>query len=506
MAVGVVGAVIPRLSAVACNNSSSSDQFRLQHQRCQVGTHNPLSISSLHSIFLQSPAATPNRQIGRRQLHSDAGGGDVAARGMGNGRPSRGKNPMDDMFDYGEDEDMEYGELMSTGKQSVELPKPPKDLDNEQGYLDFPEFYNVEIASLGLYVRNDVRRCLVWVAGGVYENILFFPAIQLLRNRYPGVKIDVVSGERGKQAYEMNKYINRTIVFDTDADWTVPGELVEFLGMLRGEYYDFILSTQLAGFKHCATLFMVGGRTRRVGYVHKYHSEWVSTRFLTEYFVAPSENLAELGYNMYEELMDYVARPARGVPREEIPSLQIGVPKRVRTVVQEKMNEAGLTEGKYVVFHGIESDSAATMTSRGDTDSLLPLQFWGQLKQKLQEASGMKVVVVIPHKKERPKVFEACGQDTSVIFITTPGQLASLVRDSAGVVSTNTAAMLMAVAFNKPSVALFGSPEKAARFVPPQAEKIKAIASKTGKLAGVDVDDAASAWRTVFEGQLVLTA
>lgn len=90
----------------------------------------------------------------------------------------------------------------------------------------------------------------------------------------------------------------------------------------------------------------------------------------------------------YEELMDYVARPSKSVPREPIPPLQIGVPKRVRSVVQEKMNETGISGEKFVVFHGLESDSAASMTSRGDTDSLLPLQFWGQLTKKLQDATG----------------------------------------------------------------------------------------------------------------------
>lgn len=51
-----------------------------------------------------------------------------------------------------------------------------------------------------------------------------------------------------------------------------------------------ILSTTCAGFKHCATLFMIGGRTRRVSYVPKYHSDWVSSHFLTEAFVTPREN------------------------------------------------------------------------------------------------------------------------------------------------------------------------------------------------------------------------
>jgi hypothetical protein len=107
---------------------------------------------------------------------------------------------FDDPFDYGPDEEEDtMGELMSRGAQSAEDPSPPHDADSEFGYLDFPAGYMPEIASLGTLIRNDVRRCLCFISGGVYENLLFFPVIQLLKNRYPGVKIDVMATPRGKQ-------------------------------------------------------------------------------------------------------------------------------------------------------------------------------------------------------------------------------------------------------------------------------------------------------------------
>jgi len=107
---------------------------------------------------------------------------------------------LDDPFDYGPDEEEDtMGELMSQGPQGAEDPKPPPDPDSEFGYLDFPAGFMPEIANLGNLIRNDVRKCLCIVSGGVYENVLFFPVIQLLKNRYPGVKIDVMATARGKQ-------------------------------------------------------------------------------------------------------------------------------------------------------------------------------------------------------------------------------------------------------------------------------------------------------------------
>ena len=35
----------------------------------------------------------------------------------------------------------------------------------------------------------------------------------------------------------------------------------------------------------------------------------------------------------------------------------------------------------------------------------------------------MKPVFVIPHEKEREDVEEALGEDASIVFITTPGQV-----------------------------------------------------------------------------------
>lgn len=87
-----------------------------------------------------------------------------------------------DPFDDGEDLNNEYGSLFADGKQE-EDPRPPDNPDNPYGFLKFPMGYTVELASLPLKIRGDVRRCCCVVSGGVYENLLFFPTIQLLKDR-----------------------------------------------------------------------------------------------------------------------------------------------------------------------------------------------------------------------------------------------------------------------------------------------------------------------------------
>lgn len=127
---------------------------------------------------------------------------------------------------------MQYGSLFADGKQE-EDPRPPDNPDNPYGFLKFPPGFAVEVASIGLKVRGDVRRCCCMVSGGVYENLLFFPAIQMIKDRYPGVQVDIVTSARGKQCYEINKNVRWTEVYDLEEPFPVPAEYTDMIGILK---------------------------------------------------------------------------------------------------------------------------------------------------------------------------------------------------------------------------------------------------------------------------------
>lgn len=145
------------------------------------------------------------------------------------------KNPWLDPFDDGEDPNAEYTGLFAEGKQD-EDPRPPDNPSNPYGFLKFPFGYNVELASLASKVRGDVRMCCCVVSGGVYENLLFFPVVQLVRDRYPGVQIDVIASARGKQTYEINKNVRWANVYDPDDEFPEPAEYTDMIGVLKAIY------------------------------------------------------------------------------------------------------------------------------------------------------------------------------------------------------------------------------------------------------------------------------
>ncbi|KAJ0984288.1 hypothetical protein J5N97_002644 [Dioscorea zingiberensis] len=409
------------------------------------------------------------------------------------------KNPWLDPFDDGEDPDMEYGSLFTDGKQEEDGIRPPDDPSNPYGFLKFPQGFNVEIASLASKVRGDVRRCCCMVSGGVYENLLFFPVIQLIKDRYPGVQVDVIAAPRGKQTYEINKNVRWANVYDPDDDFPEPAEYTDMLGVIKNRYYDMILSTRFAGLGHAAFLFMSTAR-ERASYVYPNVNGAGAGLFLSETFTPPVLNLSELGYNMYQEMIEWLGRPARNVPRQPVPPLRVSISNKLKAYVEEKCMKAGVLKDKYIVIHGIETDSIASMQSRGDKDSLLPMQVWAEITKDIR---GVKPLFVIPHEKVREDVEETIGEDASILFITTPGQLAAVISQSVGVISTNTAAVQLANAREKPSIALFGSEEKGRLFVPDAEEKkCVVIASKTGKLIDIDVETVKKSVE-MFQGSLV---
>ncbi|MCD7449455.1 Photosynthetic NDH subunit of subcomplex B 1, chloroplastic [Datura stramonium] len=414
----------------------------------------------------------------------------VSARKSGKFCPNaKKKNPWLDPFDYGDDPEMEYGSLFADGKQD-EDPRPPDNPDNPYGFLKFPMGYSVEIASLGLKLRGDVRRCCCVIDGGVYENLLFFPAIQMIKDRYPGVQVDILTTPRGKQTFELNKNVRWANAYDLDDNFPEPAEYTDMVGILKSRYYDMILSTKLAGIGHAVFLFMSTARDR-VSYIYPNVNSAVAELFLSETFTPDSMTLSEGGYHMYHQMVDWLGRPARKVPRQPLPPLKVSISRKLREVVEAKYKNAGAQKGKYIVIHGIKSDSKASMQSRGDADSLLPIEIWAEIAEEIK---GIKPVYVIPHEKEREDVEDAVGYDASIVFITTPGQLAALVDDSAGVIATNTAAIQLAHARGKPSIGLFCSEDKARSFVPNAEEKKCAtISSETGKLVDIDVEAVKSA-------------
>lgn len=83
-------------------------------------------------------------------------------------------------------------------------------------------------------------------------------------------------------------------------------------------------------------------------------------------------------------MLDWLRKPFRNVPRHSVPPLRVAISRKLKEVVEAKYRNAGAERGRYIVIHGIESDSKASMQSRGDTDSLLPIEVWANISDAIR--------------------------------------------------------------------------------------------------------------------------
>ncbi|KAG6510511.1 hypothetical protein ZIOFF_028535 [Zingiber officinale] len=366
--------------------------------------------------------------------------------------------------------------------ETEEDPRPPDNPSNPYGFLKFPMGFNVELASLVSKVRGDVRLCCCVISGGVYENLLFFPVIQLIKDRYPDVQINVVASPRGKQVYEVNKNVRWANVYDLDEDFPEPAEYVNMIGLLKTQNVHqnvCLFSLPSDGYGDDAGSVLCDVEKGQLGHVEVRAGRvapaavvagesgvrrvevggrdddgaWkapprvivapklvasAATEPIVEQHRAQRHRVGSVSpdievpvpahtsckqFHQYDEMEEWLGRPFRNVPRHPVSPLRVSISKKLRAYVEEKYSKVGVRKG-------------------------------GACGNR-----GVKPLFVIPHEKVIEDVEEVVGDDTHILFITTPGQLAALVDDAIRVIATNTAALQLANARNKPSLQISSTPE-----------------------------------------------
>ena len=106
--------------------------------------------------------------------------------------------------------------------------------------------------------------------------------------------------------------------------------------------------------------------------IHDQYGVWISEIFFVHVWFR------------YHQMVEWLGRPARNVPRHQVPPLKVSISRKLKEVVEGKYKAAGAEKGKYIVIHGIECDSKASMQSKGDTDSLLPIQKWAEIADTIR--------------------------------------------------------------------------------------------------------------------------
>jgi len=306
-------------------------------------------------------------------------------------------------------------------------------------------------------------RIVALVPGGIGDQILFFPALDDLKLKYPKAEIDVVVEPRSKGAYRVSGSVHDVFLYDFSdqnslADWG------NILGIIRDREYDIAISVLQTW--SVDLLLWLTGIPQRIGYSGN------GKIFLTNSVNAKTKQYAAY---MYHDLLQGL-----GITTP-CPPLEINVPKQDILWAEAEQKRLGISESAYVLIH---VGSGEVSKDKG-SDKLYPVENWRQIIQDFQQRQPSLPVVLVMGPNDQARVSQLL-QSFPDLKVTAPedlGKLTALIAGASLILCTDSATMQLAVAVQTYTIALFG-PTDPAKLLP-SSDRILAIKSPTGKMADI---------------------
>jgi ADP-heptose:LPS heptosyltransferase len=304
-------------------------------------------------------------------------------------------------------------------------------------------------------------RVVALIPGGVGEQILFFPTLDGLKQKYPDAEIDVVVEPRAKAAYRVSKSVNDIITFDFE-DRSSPADWANLLGVIRDRYYDAALSLR----QNWGTglLLWLTGIPTRIG----------SEGSAGKYFLTDTIPLKPEQYNAQS---DYDLLQGIGV-KADCPALSISLPKSDIDWAEAEQKRLGIRGSGYVLMYPGKSQLAEGEVS-------YPLASWLAIIQDFQQKQPDMPLVIINQTGDS-EVETALSQAMPSLKVTKPGDIGKMAAMVAGanlMICPNSVPMQLAIALQVYTLALFGS-SSSSQFLP-QSDKFIAIQSPTRGIADI---------------------
>ena len=299
-------------------------------------------------------------------------------------------------------------------------------------------------------------RIVAFVPGGVDEQILFFPALDALKQSYPQAEIDVVVEPKAKAAYRLSKSVNDVLVFDY-LDRNSPADWANLLGVVRDRYYTGALYTGQS-WSVGLLLWLAGVPTRIC-----YDSSAGKLFYTHKVPLKPNQYKADAYYDLLQGFN--ISTPC--------PALSLSLPKGDLDWAEREQKRLGVGSG-YVL---LQADS-------GQEDTY-PIASWQEIIQSFRQRQPDMPLVVAQAAGDADAIAPLL-QAYPDLRVTRPGDLGKLAAMIAGanlMLSPAGVPMQLAVALKVYTLALFGSTTAATLL--PKDDKFSGIQSATGKLADI---------------------
>ncbi|QYK46779.1 MAG: lipopolysaccharide heptosyltransferase I [Phycisphaeraceae bacterium] len=275
------------------------------------------------------------------------------------------------------------------------------------------------------------------------------PVLASLRSAYPEARIDWLVQDSFADAISGHPALSGVVPFERgrlgkDLKSIRPASTIRFLRRLRAQRYDLVIDAQ--GLFRSGMLALATGARRRVGY-------------------ANAQELGWLGYNTRHR----ISREMHAVDR------MLALVERAGVKPIADMRLSTLPAWREWAAQTLGASRAAVLapTSRW-AGKRWPAERFAALAERML-AMGIERVAIVGARSEREQcgpLLELASRDERVLDLigkTSVGELMAVVERAAVVVANDSAAIHMAVGFERPMVALYG-PTSIARVGPYRRE------------------------------------
>ncbi len=302
-------------------------------------------------------------------------------------------------------------------------------------------------------------RILALVSGGISDQFLFFPTLSDIHRYYPNAQVDVITNPRAVGAYRVCQTVHQAIPFDfTDrnslADW---GNL---LGLMRDREYDAVLTVSCGW--GLGLLLWLTGIPNRIG------PSGPANLFLTQP-LAIKEQYRAAAYHALLQALDI---------QGSCPDVAISVPRKDIEWAEAEQARLGVAGSGYVLVDARMEKTEAAQAAAYPTNS------WRLMLREIRNRQpDVPLLVVQDEESSFAAELREAGLEIKVSEPEDLGKLAALIAGANVLISTNQAAMQLAVAVQTFTIGLLGGINP--KNILPDSDKFVGLSAATQNVADI---------------------
>lgn len=308
--------------------------------------------------------------------------------------------------------------------------------------------------------------------GGLGDEVLFLPTLSSIREVHRDWHITLLLEPRSKSVCQITDLVDDCITFDIKKEPLLPTDLLQLLALIRRGKYDIVLSSGSSPM--VAMLLFLSGIKQRIGY----NSNKIAPLLLTN---PVPLNRNQYAGGMYHDLVaglgisNQAALPRVTVNAEALAKMssQLGITNTTAGGVDDSAGHSTTGGGmQRVVIH----PGTSQLAIKKGIIKTWPAAHWAELIGNFLAQDNIEVMLAGgPDDAESIKEIQsALGEmSTHARFRSMYGktanlqELVALMQLSDLIVCVDSAPMHIAVALNKPTVAMF-APTDPAKLIPDQ--------------------------------------